>query len=161
MASHPKDNPRLPSTPKVDNSPHSEEGPLHPEIPYALPHEEVNQFRRITGTYCYNPKFHYPCLPSIMPTHCLPCQSHTEQTLQKPHKSSNPRPNLALGALGRWQSFCSTRVNAGWPTTAHVYLTKKKIRKVSAGTKSFLSVNWNSQPCMAESSPKTLAPSSL
>jgi hypothetical protein len=91
----------------------------------------------------------------------FPCQSHAEQTLQKPPKSSNPRPNLALGALGRWQAFCSTRVNAGWPTTARVYLTKQKIRKVSAGTKSFLSVNWNSQPCMAESSPKTLAPSSL
>jgi hypothetical protein len=91
----------------------------------------------------------------------FPCQSHADQTLQKPPKSSNPRPNLTLGALGRWQAFYSTRVNAGWPTTARVYLTKQKIRKVSARTKSFLSVNWNSQPCMAESSPKTLAPSSL
>jgi hypothetical protein len=35
----------------VDNSPHSEEGYLHPEIPYALAHEEVNQFRRITRDY--------------------------------------------------------------------------------------------------------------
>jgi hypothetical protein len=69
------------------------------------------------------------------------CLSHAEQTLQKPPKTSNPHPNLALGALGRWQAFCSMRVNAGWPTTARVYLTKKKIRKVSAGTKSFLSVN--------------------
>jgi hypothetical protein len=51
MASHPTDNPPLPSTPEVDNSPHSEEGYLHPEIPYALPHEEVNQFRRITRAY--------------------------------------------------------------------------------------------------------------
>jgi hypothetical protein len=51
MSSHPADNPPLPSTPKEDNSPHSEEGYLHPEIPYALPHEEVNQFRRITRAY--------------------------------------------------------------------------------------------------------------
>jgi len=51
MASHSTDNPCLPSTPEADNSPHSEEGPLHPEIPYALPHEEVNQFRRITRAY--------------------------------------------------------------------------------------------------------------
>jgi hypothetical protein len=48
MDSHPKDNPRLLSTLEADNSPHSEEGPIHPEIPYALPHEEVNQFKRIT-----------------------------------------------------------------------------------------------------------------
>jgi hypothetical protein len=91
----------------------------------------------------------------------LHCQSHVEQTLQKPPKLSSPHPNLSLGALERWQAFCSMRVNAGWPTTARVYLTKQKIRKVSARTRSFLSVNWNSQPCMAESSPKTLAPSSL
>jgi hypothetical protein len=51
MASHPTDNPPLLSTPEADNSPHSEEGHLHPEIPYALPHEEVNQFRRITRAY--------------------------------------------------------------------------------------------------------------
>jgi len=91
----------------------------------------------------------------------LHCQSHAEQTLQKPPKSSNLHPNLSLGTLERWQAFCSTRSNAGWPTIASVYLTKQKIRKVSAGTRRFLSVNWNSQPCMAESSPKTLAPSSL
>jgi hypothetical protein len=51
MASNPIDNPPLPSTPELDSSPHSEEGHLHPEIPYALPHEELNQFRRITKAY--------------------------------------------------------------------------------------------------------------
>jgi hypothetical protein len=51
MASHPTDNPPLPSTPKEDKSPHFEEGYLQPEINCALPHEEVNQFRRITKTY--------------------------------------------------------------------------------------------------------------
>jgi hypothetical protein len=51
MASHPTDNPRLLSTPEADSSPHSEGEPFHPEIPYALPHEEVNQFRRITRAY--------------------------------------------------------------------------------------------------------------
>lgn len=91
----------------------------------------------------------------------LHCQSHAEQTLQKPPKLSSPRPNLSLGALERWQALYCTRWNAGWPTTACVYLTKQKIRKVSDGTKSFGSVNWNSQRCMAESSSKTLAPSSL
>jgi hypothetical protein len=35
----------------MDNSPQPEEEPFHPEIPYALPHEEVNQFRRITRAY--------------------------------------------------------------------------------------------------------------
>jgi len=51
MASHPTDNPCLPSTPEADNSPNYKEGPLHPEIPYALPHEEVNQFIIITRAY--------------------------------------------------------------------------------------------------------------
>jgi hypothetical protein len=31
----------------------------------------------------------------------LHCQSHAEQTLQKPPKTSNPRPNPLLGALER------------------------------------------------------------
>jgi hypothetical protein len=91
----------------------------------------------------------------------LHCQSHAEQTLEKPLKSSNPCPNPLLGALERWQALYCTCWNAGWPTTARVYLTKQKIRKVADGTKRFGSVNWNSQPCMAESSSKTLAPSSL
>jgi hypothetical protein len=51
MASHSTDNPHLLSTPEVGNSPQPEEEPFHPEIPYALPHEEVNQFRRITRAY--------------------------------------------------------------------------------------------------------------
>jgi hypothetical protein len=51
MASHPTEILPLPSNPEVDNLPHSKEGYLHPEIPYALPHEEVNQFRRITRAY--------------------------------------------------------------------------------------------------------------
>jgi hypothetical protein len=35
----------------VGNSPQLEEEPFHPEIPYALPHKEVNQFWRITRAY--------------------------------------------------------------------------------------------------------------
>jgi hypothetical protein len=53
MVLHPIDNPLLPSNPEADNSPNSKEGPIHPEIPYALPHEEVNQFRRITRAYTW------------------------------------------------------------------------------------------------------------
>jgi hypothetical protein len=41
------------------------------------------------------------------------------------------------------------------------YACQQKIREVSAETQGFLSVNWNSEPCMAESSPTTLAPPSL
>jgi hypothetical protein len=65
MASHPIDNPHLLSTPEVDNSPHSEEGHLHPEIPYALPHEEVNQFKRITRAYAQK-SMHFPSPPSSL-----------------------------------------------------------------------------------------------
>jgi hypothetical protein len=32
----------------MSNSPQLEEETFHPEIPYALPQEELNQFRRIT-----------------------------------------------------------------------------------------------------------------
>jgi hypothetical protein len=32
----------------------------------------------------------------------LHCQSHAKQTLQKPPKLTNPRPNLSLGMLERW-----------------------------------------------------------
>ena len=91
----------------------------------------------------------------------LHCQSHVEQTLEKPLKSSNPRPNPLLGTLECWQALYCTCWNAGWPTTSSVYLTKKKIRKVVNGMRSFGSINWNSQPCMAKSSSKTLATSSL
>jgi hypothetical protein len=51
MASHPTDIPWLLSTPKMGNSPKYEEEPFHPEVPYALPCKEVNQFRRITRAY--------------------------------------------------------------------------------------------------------------
>jgi hypothetical protein len=51
MASHSQDNPHTLSTPEMSNSPQQEEEHLFPEIPYALPHEELNQFRRITRAY--------------------------------------------------------------------------------------------------------------
>jgi hypothetical protein len=51
MASHSQDNPHTLSTPEMSNSPQPEEEQLFPEIPYALPHEELNQFRRITRAY--------------------------------------------------------------------------------------------------------------
>jgi hypothetical protein len=51
MVSHSQDNPHTLSTPETCNSPQLKEEPFHPEIPYALPHEEVNQFRRITRAY--------------------------------------------------------------------------------------------------------------
>jgi hypothetical protein len=51
MASPSQDNPHTLSIPEMDNSPQPEEEPFHPEIPYTLPHEEVNQFRRITRAY--------------------------------------------------------------------------------------------------------------
>jgi hypothetical protein len=51
MASHSQDSPHTLSTPKTSNSPQHEEEHLFPGIPYALPHEELNQFRRITRAY--------------------------------------------------------------------------------------------------------------
>ena len=60
---------------------------------------------------------------------------------KKPPKLSNPRPNLSLGALERWQALYCMCLNAGWPTTTRVYLTKQKIRKVADGMTSFGSVN--------------------
>jgi hypothetical protein len=51
MASHSQDNPHTLSTPEMSNSPQDEEEHLYPDIPYALPHEELNQFRRITRAY--------------------------------------------------------------------------------------------------------------
>jgi hypothetical protein len=51
MASHSQDSPHMLSTPEMSNSPQPKEESLHLEIPYALPHEEVNQFRRITRAY--------------------------------------------------------------------------------------------------------------
>jgi hypothetical protein len=51
MASPSQDNPHMLSIHEMDNSPQPEEEPFHPKIPYALPHEEVNQFKRITRAY--------------------------------------------------------------------------------------------------------------
>jgi hypothetical protein len=51
MASHSQDNPHTLSTPEMSNSPQHEEEHMFPDIPYALPHEELNQFRRITRAY--------------------------------------------------------------------------------------------------------------
>jgi hypothetical protein len=51
MASHSQDNPHTLSIPKMSNSPQPEEERLFPDIPYALPHEELNKFRRITRAY--------------------------------------------------------------------------------------------------------------
>jgi hypothetical protein len=51
MASHSQDNPHTLSTPETSNSPQQEEEHIFPKIPYALPHEELNQFRRITRAY--------------------------------------------------------------------------------------------------------------
>jgi hypothetical protein len=42
MASHSQDNPHTLSTPEMSKSPQQEEEHLFPEIPYALPHEELN-----------------------------------------------------------------------------------------------------------------------
>jgi hypothetical protein len=51
MASHSQDNPHTLSTPEMSNSPQHKEENMFPDIPYALPHEELNQFRRITRAY--------------------------------------------------------------------------------------------------------------
>jgi hypothetical protein len=51
MASHSQDNPHTLSTPKMSNSPQHKEYHFLLEIPYDLPHKELNQFRRITRDY--------------------------------------------------------------------------------------------------------------
>ena len=51
MASHSQDNPHTLSTLEMSNSPQQEEEIIFPDIPYALPHEELNQFKRITRGY--------------------------------------------------------------------------------------------------------------
>jgi hypothetical protein len=43
----------------------------------------------------------------------LPSQSHAEQNLKKPLKTSNPRPNLSLGTVDRLLAFYCTRVTTG------------------------------------------------
>ena len=51
MASHSQDNPHTLSTPEMSNSAQQEEENLFPQIPYALPQDKLNQFRRITRAY--------------------------------------------------------------------------------------------------------------
>jgi hypothetical protein len=52
MAIHSQYNPYTESTLDTINSPqHEEEEHVFPEIPYALPHEDLNNFRRITKAY--------------------------------------------------------------------------------------------------------------
>ena len=51
MDSHSQENPHTLSTPETSSSPQQEEKHLFPEIPYALPHEDLNQFKRITRDY--------------------------------------------------------------------------------------------------------------
>jgi hypothetical protein len=43
----------------------------------------------------------------------LPSQSHAEQILKKPLKTSNPHPNFSLGVGIRLLSLYCTRVSAG------------------------------------------------
>jgi hypothetical protein len=52
MASHSQEIHHTESTPNMSNSPQNEEEEhLYPKIPYSLPHEELNKFRRITIAY--------------------------------------------------------------------------------------------------------------
>jgi hypothetical protein len=52
MASQFQDNPHTENTLDMSNSPqHEEEEHMYPEITYALPHEEINKFRRTTRAY--------------------------------------------------------------------------------------------------------------
>jgi hypothetical protein len=51
MAIHSQYSPHTETTPEMSNSPQQEEENPFPEIPYALPHEDLNQFRIITRAY--------------------------------------------------------------------------------------------------------------
>jgi len=51
MDHHSQDNPNTLSTPEMSNSFQHKEEKLFPNIPYTLPHEELNQFKRITRAY--------------------------------------------------------------------------------------------------------------
>ena len=52
MASHSQYIPHIESTPDTSKSPQKKEQEhMYPEISYALPHEELNKFRRITRAY--------------------------------------------------------------------------------------------------------------
>jgi hypothetical protein len=51
MASHSHENPHTLSTPKMSDSPQHKGQQLFHDIPYGIPHEELNQFIRITRAY--------------------------------------------------------------------------------------------------------------
>jgi hypothetical protein len=52
MDSHSQENPHTKNTPTTSNSSqHKEEKCVYPEIPYILPHEELNKFKKITRAY--------------------------------------------------------------------------------------------------------------
>jgi len=52
MTSHSQEIPHTKSTPNTTKSPqHKEKEHLYPEIPYSLPHKELNNFKRITRAY--------------------------------------------------------------------------------------------------------------
>jgi hypothetical protein len=51
MDSHSQDNPHTLGTPEMSNSPQHKEEHIFHDISYALPHEELNQFRIITRAY--------------------------------------------------------------------------------------------------------------
>jgi hypothetical protein len=59
MASHSQDNPHTLSTLEMSNSPQQEEEHLFLEIPYALPHGELNQFKE-SQEITPNNLDHYP-----------------------------------------------------------------------------------------------------
>jgi hypothetical protein len=51
MSSHSQDMPHTLSTPETSKSPQHKEENIFPDIPYTLPHKELNQFRIITRDY--------------------------------------------------------------------------------------------------------------
>ena len=94
------------------------------------------------GGICYNPKLHHTCLPGIRPTHYPSLPKPCWKTLLKtPFLKKHPLAG-PLQPAGPASRPTTTRGGpASRPTTARGYLTKKKIREVSAGTRGFLSVN--------------------
>ena len=68
MASHSQDNRHTENTPTMSNlSQQKEEECMYPEIPYILPHEELNNLKIITRDYSQQiGALHlYPLLPLI------------------------------------------------------------------------------------------------
>jgi hypothetical protein len=87
MASHSQDIPHTMSTPETSNSPDHEEECLFPDITYTLPHEELNQFRRIKRPYAR--QIDVLSLASILPRR------------QKNKKTSGRHPRLGFCAHSR------------------------------------------------------------